>query len=167
MRPTSSERETGHVSPHDLVEAQRFESIERGAQTIHSIGSGGTRVYNLPQHDYDSLAEPLVTREAVAQVEPAFAGVASYSMDRGWWRDCDPGDVEARIARFPTPLVEHTYTEVADALRAAVRRWNGAVRANGSGAAARDEGFLPPDDDPDVRHVRSILQVLQTEMRKR
>jgi hypothetical protein len=162
MRSTNRDRETGHVSPNDLVSAQRIEALEVGAQIVDSESAGGPIIFRRPDLDFDPLAQRLVDPEAVQQIDTGFR-VTTYTLQQGWWQRLDPGEVESQLAKLPDALVEHVHGEVVDFLREADRRWRGALAAN----RGRDGAEGDPDSDRAVAHARSVLQVVDTERNRR
>lgn len=60
MHHTSTERDTGGVSPHDLAAAQDIENIAQDVQTIPHGRAAGIRVYKFPDGpSFDSASANL------------------------------------------------------------------------------------------------------------
>jgi hypothetical protein len=167
VRPTSQEASTGGISAADLTAAQTIEALEVGAQTIPHGRAAGINVFKIDPPEYDSLGQRLVGDPSATVVNDAGWEVSSYTVQQGWWLRQEPGQVEAEIAHLPRSMIEAVQREVVDFLRQVALRWQGACRVNGGPAAAEAEGFVDPGEDIQVRHARSVLQVVDTELRKR
>jgi hypothetical protein len=162
----NAERRMDIVSPADLTGAQEYERISEGVQTIESSGPGGVAVFRIAERDFDPLSHHIRDPDATTMLDTGYSPT-SYAMDGMWWTVRSTDEIERRLAKLPGVMLDHIRTEVVEAIDAAHRTWARAVAANGSGDQARQEGFVPPNEDAAARHAYSVLQVIDTERETR